>query len=137
MIRLTLIPAILMAFVASFGAVDDAHAKSAEPSCCAPEPVACCEVPCIKYRDHRKLFARRNCGTCAPPVKMVLLVEKPCTDCAFEVPVCVPACCEGVPTVCSRSGILGRQIVEYEWCCGFRIRMVFKRHGDLVVHSYY
>ncbi|UUO05674.1 hypothetical protein M4951_20145 [Blastopirellula sp. J2-11] len=136
MIRTTLIPALVFAMIASLGMVSGASAASADPSCCAPEPVECCAPPCISYRDHHKLFARKCCS-CAPPVKMVLVVEKPCTSCAFEVPVCVPACCKRAPTVCSHPGIFGRTIVEYDWCCGFHIRMVFTRCGDLIVHSYY
>ncbi|PQO41544.1 hypothetical protein [Blastopirellula marina] len=136
MIRTVLLPALFLALVASFGT---AKAAWLEPSCCAPEPVSCCEPctpPCIKYRDHHRL-CKKVCCTCEPPVKMVLVVEKPCTECAFEVPVCVPACCTGAPTVCAHPGILGRKVVEYEWCCGFRVKMVFTHCGDLIVHSYY
>ncbi|MCC9604349.1 hypothetical protein LOC68_00480 [Blastopirellula sp. JC732] len=134
MIRTLLIPAVLLSLVATFGT---AKAASTEPSCCAPEPVSCCEPPCITYRDHHRLFSKVCCCSCEPPVKMVLVVEKPCTDCAFEVPVCVPACCTDAPKVCAHDGIFGRKVVEYEWCCGFHIRMVFTHCGDLIVHSYY
>lgn len=133
MIRTLLLPAILLSLLASVGSVS---AASVEPSCCAPQPVPCCETPCIKYRDHHRRCSK-ICCSCEPPIKTILVVEKPCTSCAFEVPVCLPACCTGAPQVCSRPGILGRKIVEYQWCCGFRVKMVFTHCGDLIVHSYY
>jgi hypothetical protein len=67
---------------------------------------------------------------------VVLQVVDPCCCCYVEVPVCLPACCEAVPTVCSRHGLFGRRIVDYSWCCGYRIKIVFRRCGDLTVHCY-
>jgi hypothetical protein len=95
----------------------------AQPGCCAPEP-------CITYRHcGRKLC----CGSCEPPKSIVLKVKDPCTCCEVEVPVCLPACCEGEPTVCTGKGFLCRDVVEYEWCCGFYVRVAFKKCGDLIV----
>jgi hypothetical protein len=100
-----------------------------EPGCCTPEP-ACCPEQCITYRHcGRKLC----CGSCKPPKQIVLKVKDPCTCCEVDVPVCLPACCEGEPTVCTGKGFLCRDVVEYEWCCGFYVRVAFKKCGDLIV----
>src|SRR5690606_22402987 len=99
---------------------------------CAPEP-ACCPEPCIKYH-HRG--PKLCCGNCEAPKEIVLKVKNPCTGCETDVPVCMPACCEGEPKVCEGSGFLGRDIIEYEWCCGFSVRVAFKRCGDLVVTTW-
>lgn len=93
---------------------------------------ACCPKPCIKYR-HR---GPKLCCTCEPGKEVVLLVKDPCTCCEVEVPVCLPACCEGEPTVCNGKGFLCRDTVEYEWCCGFYVRVAFKKCGDLVVTTW-
>ncbi len=99
---------------------------------CAPQPV-CCPKPCITYR-HRG--PKLCCGCCEPPVQTVLLVKDPCTCCPVEVSVCLPACCKGEPTVCCGVGFLGRDVVNYEWCCGFSVRIAFKHSGDLIVTTW-
>ncbi len=107
----------------------------AQPASLSKTPEAvpapdCCPPPCIKYRHcGRKLC----CGPCEPPKQIVLKVKDPCTCCEVDVPICLPACCEGEPTVCTGKGFLCRDIVEYEWCCGFYVRVAFKKCGDLVV----
>lgn len=101
--------------------------------CCAPQPV-CCPKPCIIYH-HRG--PKLCCGSCDAPVETILKVKDPCTGCEVEVPVCLPACCKGEPTVCCGVGFLGRDIVDYEWCCGFSVRVAFKKHsGDLIVTTW-
>ncbi len=109
-----------------------------EPSCAAPAPVCCepkvcCVEPCITYR-HRG--PKLCCGTCEQPTKVVLKVKNPCTGCEVKVPVCLPACCKGEPTVCSGTGFLGRNVVELEWCCGYSVRIAFKHTGDLLVTTW-
>lgn len=96
----------------------------------------CCEKPCIVYRHHGR--CRKACCTCDPPIQTVLLVKNPadCRCCYVEVPVCIPACCTQPPCVDSRCGLFGRGIVDYEYCCGFRIRVIFRRCGDVVVHYF-
>jgi hypothetical protein len=76
------------------------------------------------------------CGCCDPPVQTILKVKDPCTCCEVEVPVCLPACCKGEPTVCCGVGFLGRDVVAYEWCCGFSVRVAFKHSGDLIVTTW-
>jgi hypothetical protein len=100
--------------------------------CCAPQPV-CCPKPCITYH-HRG--PKLCCGCCQPPVPTVLSVKNPCTCCPVDVSVCLPACCTGDPKVCCGTGLLGRDVVEYEWCCGFSVRVAFKHCGDLVVTTW-
>lgn len=107
-------------------------AKTSPEECCAPQPV-CCPEPCITYR-HRG--PKLCCGCCEPPVQTILKVKDPCTCCEVDVPVCLPACCKGEPTVCCGVGFLGRDVVEYEWCCGFSVRVAFKRSGDLIVTTW-
>ena len=69
-------------------------------------------------------------------MEMILQVKDPCTCCVVEVPVCIPACCTGAPTVCSHKGFLRHQVVEYSWPCGFFLKVVFDRQGDIVVHYF-
>ena len=78
-----------------------------DPSCCAPKPV-CCPEPCIKY--HHK--GPKLCCGCEPGKEIVLKVKNPCTGCETDVPVCLPACCKGEPTVCNGTGFLGRDTIE-------------------------
>lgn len=100
--------------------------------CCTPQTV-CCPKPCITYR-HR---GPKLCCGCEPSVQTVLAVKDPCTGCEVEVPVCLPACCKGEPKVCCGVGLLGRDVVDYEWCCGFSVRVAFKKHsGDLIVTTW-
>ncbi|WDI40388.1 hypothetical protein [Bremerella sp. P1] len=111
--------------------------KNLEPGCCAPEPpTPCCYEPCFHYKTH-KLFVKKACPcSCCPPVEAVLQVVDPRCNCFVDVPVCLPSCCTGVPTIDSRCGLFHRGIVEYEWCCGFKIKMVFKQCGHVDVHYY-
>lgn len=99
--------------------------------CCAPAEPVCCP-PKIHYR-HR---GPKLCCGCEPGVETILKVKNPCTGCEVDVPVCVPACCQGEPTVCAGRGFLGRDVVEYEWCCGYSVRVAFKHCGDLLVTTW-
>jgi len=93
----------------------------------------CCDR-CIKYRHHPTL--RKICCGCEESTRTVLQVTDPCCCCVVEVEVCLPACCDDCPKVCCSPGILGRDVVTYEWCCGYKVRVVFDRCGDITVHSY-
>ena len=91
-------------------------------------PGKCCYNPCIKYHYKR---SRKHC--CARGCKELkfdkINVEVPdpasCGCCVVEVPICVPTCCKGKPCVKDRCGMFGRGVVWYEWCCGYRVRVVF------------
>jgi len=101
-----------------------------------PAAAACCPQPCILYRHHGR--CRKVCCTCAPPVQTVLLVKDPrrCDCCPIEIPVCIPVCCTGAACVTSQRGLFGRPVVTYGFSSGFRIRIVLRLRGDVVVHTY-
>jgi hypothetical protein len=105
-------------------------ARHAAPAvdCCPPA----CPTPCITYRYHGH---RKACCNSLPPQQTVLSVKDPnrC-GCEVLVPVCLPACCSECVQVTSRRGLLGRGIVTYRFACGFTVKMVFDRCGDIVVH---
>ena len=67
-------------------------------------------------------------------INLVMLTTDPADGCTYEIPMCIPACCEGDPSVSGGRGILGRGVVEYCWPCGFRAIVKF-RHilGDVKV----
>lgn len=95
----------------------------------------CPSKRCIRYHYHplhRKVC--RDC--CKPPFKAVVTVEDKCCGCLIEVPICVPACCEDAPKVSTHCGVFGRQVTEYCWCCGYRVKIVMDRCGDLHVHYF-
>ena len=105
-------------------------AAAVNPSCC-PAAQPCFPAPCIRYVD--RTCKRVCCGDCKPPVETVLKVVNPITCCPVDVPVCLPACCDGCPTVNSRCGLLCRGVVTYDWCCGYRVVVRFDRCGDVTV----
>ncbi|HEX4145073.1 MAG TPA: hypothetical protein VHY91_16320 [Pirellulales bacterium] len=104
------------------------------PSCAALAP-ACC-APTISY-NHVCVHRVRCCG-CQPPIETALCVKdpgacNPCTAAPVIIPVCLPACCTGEPTVSGRVGLCGRGIVRYDYCCGLSIKIVFRNCGDIAV----
>ncbi len=87
-------------------------------------------TPPIEYdtdRDARRMYRSGQ-------VSIVMLTEDPSDGCAYEIPLCIPACCEGEPKMSCGRGIFGRGVVEYCWPCGFRAIVKF-RHvlGDVKV----
>ena len=79
-------------------------------------------APPIVYdtdRDARRLYR-------AGKVDLVMLTQNPSDGCYYEIPMCVPACCTGEPTVSGGHGIFGRGVVEYCWSCGFRAKVKFR-----------
>ena len=87
-------------------------------------------APPIKYdtdHDARKMLR-------AGKIDLVMITIDPADGCAYEIPMCIPACCVGDPQVKGGVGILGRGKVEYRWPCGFRAIVKF-RHilGDVEV----
>ena len=135
--KLALVAAVTIALGATFAtpapaSAASAAAKSAGGACCVPTEL-CKEPRCISYKSHRFLRCKWDpCNT----QKVVLQVPDYCCCCLVEVPVCIPACCSGAPTVCSHGGHFGRDVVEYSWCCGYHLKVVFDRCGNVVVHSY-
>jgi hypothetical protein len=108
-----------------------ASLRSAQPELLPPASsvVAACQ-PCIIYRNRGCLDV---CCGCEAPIETVLLVKDPVTCCCVEVPICLPPCCVDEPKVCGREGLFGRGIVDYEWCCGFAVKVTFRARGDIVV----
>jgi hypothetical protein len=99
--------------------------NGAEPM---PGPVATTAAavhptPPISY--HAGLRARRMLN-CNPEVKLVMVAKNPIDCCLYEIPLCVPACCEGQPAMSEGRGIFGRGIVEYCWPCGFKATVKFR-----------
>jgi hypothetical protein len=88
----------------------------------------CCERE-ISYKHHHP--RREPCGA---RHEAVLLVKESCTCCVIDVPVCLPCCCKGEPEVCAHKGVLGRDVTEFTWCSGYRVRVVIDRHGCVTVH---
>jgi hypothetical protein len=116
-----------------------APAPTVEATCCAPAPKCCCPKDrCIRYWDHKLSHkCHRDCCKCEPPTKLILQVKDPCCcECVVEVPVCAPACLEGEPKVESCCGPLGRGVVTYAWCSGFKVKVVFHLDADLTVHTF-
>ena len=79
-------------------------------------------------RDARRMY--RDSGE----VELVMVVKNPADGCLYEIPLCVPACCTGEPTMEEWRGLFGRGVVEYCWECGFTATVKF-RHilGDVKV----
>ena len=100
---------------------------------CGVAPV--CDAPCITYKHAR--CRKKICCGCESPLNVLLSVKDPCCcDRIVEVPVCIPGCCTDVPCVKGRCGLFKRGIVWYEWCCGFKMKVVFDRCGDVKVTYY-
>lgn len=127
MMLLTASPADARLLKASAAAAHGPSCGCEAPSC-GPQ---CSYNPCIEYR-HVHRWKKACCGS--GTMNMVLTVEDPTKcGCAVEVPVCVPCCCTSEPCVKSRCGLLGRGVVTYEWCCGYKLTVTFKKCGDVVV----
>ncbi len=106
----------------------------------APEvPSVAPELPAIEVRpappieydtDHDARRMYRKSGE----VELMMIAQNPADGCFYEIPMCIPACCTGEPSVSSGRGIFGRGVVEYCWECGFRAIVKF-RHvlGDVKV----
>ena len=70
---------------------------------------------------------------CQEQVQLVMVAKNPADCCLYEIPLCVPACCEGEPLVRERRGIFGGGVVEYCWPCGFTATVKFRLRGDVKV----
>jgi hypothetical protein len=92
----------------------------------------CCPQPCIIYRHH----GPKLCCGCEPPIPTLLTVNNPCTGCPVDVSVCLPVCCTGAPSVGCHKGLLGRSVVTYDWCCGFRVTVRFLHNGKVIVATH-
>jgi len=95
----------------------------------------CCP-PKIRYVQRRR--CKCVCCGCTQPVQTILQVRDPrgCGPCSVSVPVCLPGCCVGMPAVRTGVGLLGRGNVVYRWCCGYRVKIVFDKCGDITVNHF-
>lgn len=97
-----------------------------------------CNERCIDYIYRRWRSCRWECS---PTMQMVMQVMDPCSGdcctppCSVDIPLCLPCCCTGAPSVDCSCGPLGRGVVNYEWCCGYKVKVVFHRCGDITVVS--
>ena len=71
----------------------------------------------------------RECCPPPPPHTVILVVCHPCTDCKHEIAVCVPACCEGAPSMCFRRTICGCGKTIFTWSCGYQVVVRYTRNG--------
>jgi len=71
----------------------------------------------------------RSCCPPPPPQKVVLVVSHPCTCCKYEIPVCIPACCQGAPAVCFQDTCIGHGKNVFEWSNGYRVVVRFPPGG--------
>jgi hypothetical protein len=161
MVRLSFICGFAAAFALVIGSFADAgfghHRRHADPSCavepgcsafepaCAIEPscemepdcgaVTCCPSnPCIKYRHKHAHKHKHDCGCCPEPTyETVLTPTSPETCCTVNVPVCLPACCQGCPCESSRCTVFGCGQVKYDYACGCSVVVRFQKHGDILV----
>jgi hypothetical protein len=62
-----------------------------------------------------------------------MVTENPADHCLYEIPLCIPACVTGEPSVSSHCGLFGRGVVEYCWPCGFEVIVKFRNIGDIRV----
>jgi hypothetical protein len=94
-------------------------------------PATATHVRYVQHHPHK-----RNCCGCQTSYKTTLTVYDPCNCCMIEVPVCLPGCCTDTPSVGGRGGLFGQGITNYYWRCGFNIRVVVSKRGDVTVHYY-
>ena len=139
LLSLMLCAVSLLAIPATADAADGGQEKAAEASeakpCESEEKAACCPEPCITYRQRGR--CRKVCCGCEPPVKTTLKVADPCCcKTCYDIPICLPACCKGEPCVTDRCGVCCKGVVVYKWCCGYKVKVVIKKCGDIVVTSY-
>ena len=161
MARLFTIGVLAAAFILLVAVSADAgfghHRRHADPSCaiepgctafepaCAIEPscemepdcgaVTCCPSnPCIKYRHKHAHKHKCGKGCCEEPTyETVLTPTSPETCCTVNVPVCLPACCQGCPCETSRCTLFGCGQVRYDYACGCSVIVRFQHNGDILV----
>ncbi len=102
----------------------------APPSSPLPSGIEVKPTPRIDYDTHHDARKMLRSGQ----IRIVVLTQDPAEGCYYQIPLIVPACCVGEPSVSGGRGLLGRGIVAYEWPCGFKAKIKF-RHilGDVKV----
>lgn len=102
----------------------------APPTSPLPPGIQVKPTPRIDYDTHHDARKMLRSGA----IHVVVLTQDPAEGCYYQIPLTVPACCAGEPSVSGSKGLLGRGIVAYEWPCGFKAKIKF-RHllGDVKV----
>jgi hypothetical protein len=110
-----------------------ANAAPAHISAESVPPVVVVSNPCIEYKAGHRARKMLSGETSVP---VMMSVDNPAdrSRCVVDVPMCVPACCQGEPKMTSDCGLLGRGSVAYCWPCGFTATVVFRANGEIVVH---
>lgn len=99
-------------------------------------PVQKGEACCHKISYHHHCTLRKTCCSCGT-IRQVLTVEDPgCCGKMIAIPVCLPECCDDCPKADDHCGPLGRGVTMFRWCCGYKVKVVVDRCGDITVHSY-
>jgi hypothetical protein len=88
------------------------------------------KVGAIDYDVTRR--ARRLFGG-SEMVDLTMITQNPADGCFYEIPMCLPACCTGEPTMHSYCGFRGRGVVVYCYECGLEIEVKFRLRGDVEV----
>lgn len=68
-----------------------------------------------------------------PPQHIILKVCHPCTGCMHDVPVCIPACCKGVPCVHFERTLIGNGKTVFEWPGGHTVVVRYPQGGGVRV----
>jgi hypothetical protein len=115
---------------AVLGATNNAQVQPLPAPPSVEEGIEVRPTPPIEYdtdKDARRMYRSGK-------IELVMVTKDPTSGCAYEIPICIPACCVGDPLVSAKTGIFGRGVVEYRWACGFRAIVKF-RHvlGDVKV----
>lgn len=98
----------------------------------APSSTEMKALPVAKIDYDVKRRARKRFGD-SPKMDVVMITQNPADGCYYEIPLCLPACCTGAPSVASRCGLMGRGVVEYCWECGLVVEVKFRLRGDVEV----
>ena len=102
----------------------------APPFAPLPSGIQVKPTPRIDYDTHHDARRMLRSGL----IHIVVLTQDPAEGCYYQIPLTVPACCAGEPSVSGGRGLLGRGIVAYEWPCGFKAKIKFRRIlGDVKV----
>ena len=98
----------------------------------APASAEIKAIPVAKIDyDYKRRAKKRFRGS--PMVDVVMITENPADGCFYEIPMCLPACCTGEPTMHSYCGLFGRGVVVYCYECGLEIEVKFRLRGDVEV----
>lgn len=89
---------------------------------------------CVQHVQHHP--RKSICCACETSFQTTLAVYDPCNRCMIDVPVRLPSCCTGAPQAGGRDGLFGQGITNFAWCCGYKVRVVVNKRGDVTVHYY-